>query len=202
MKKEHNQAPDEAMLTRWMDGELHAKELAEVESWAQDHPELIAQRDAVQVMRSEIRAKVPASVEPPYADFFNQRILRMIEDEAETSRARAAAPGAGWLAGKLGKWLALPATAAAMALCFYLGTQVSQLSETAAPVASIPANPTIYTPDGDIRANIFTSGNTGATVVVLEGLDNIPDDFDIVGGPASAGVGQTDTVMVSTAMIF
>ena len=90
MKKQSNQAPDEATLTLWMDGELDGDELMRVESWAQEHPEILAQRDAVRAMNASIRDHVPASVEPPYADFFNQRILRHIHEEsaARTTRPR------------------------------------------------------------------------------------------------------------------
>ena len=43
-------------------------------------------------------------------------------------------------------------------------------------------------PDGDVRANIFSSDDNGATVIVLEGLEDIPDDFEIVGEPRHSGV--------------
>ena len=97
MERQHNQAPDEAMLTLWTDGELNGDELARVELWAQDHPELLVERDAVRAMQSSIQANMPASVEPPYADFFNLRILRAIENEKAESgvRVRSTEPYAG-----------------------------------------------------------------------------------------------------------
>jgi len=202
MERQHNQAPDEAMLTLWTDGELNGDELARVELWAQDHPELLVERDAVRAMQSSIQANMPASVEPPYADFFNLRILRAIENEKAESGVRVRSTGSQWMGSKFNKWLALPAAAAAMLMCFYMGTQVSPMPESLAPMAAVSAKPAIYMPDGDVRANIFSSDDNGATVIVLEGLEDIPDDFEIVGEPRHSGSASSRAVMVNTEMIF
>ena len=202
MERQHNQAPDEAMLTLWTDGELNGDELARVELWAQDHPELLVERDAVRAMQSNIQANMPASVEPPYADFFNLRILRAIENEKAESGVRVRSTGSQWMGSKFNKWLALPAAAAAMLMCFYMGTQVSPMPESLAPMAAVSAKPAIYMPDGDVRANIFSSDDNGATVIVLEGLEDIPDDFEIVGEPRHSGSASSRAVMVNTEMIF
>ena len=202
MERQHNQAPDEAMLTLWTDGELNGDELARVELWAQDHPELLVERDAVRAMQSSIQANMPASVEPPYADFFNLRILRAIENEKAESGVRVRSTGSQWMGSKFNKWLALPAAAAAMLMCFYMGTQVSPMPESLAPMAAVSAKPAIYMPDGDVRANIFSSDDNGATVIVLEGLEDIPDDFEIVGEPRHSGSASSRAVMLNTEMIF
>ena len=57
-------------------------------------------------------------------------------------------------------------------------------------------------PDGDVRANIFSSDDNGATVIVLEGLEDIPDDFEIVGEPRHSRSASSRAVMVNTEMIF
>ena len=53
-----------------------------------------------------------------------------------------------------------------------------------------------------MSANIFSSDDNGATVIVLEGLEDIPDDFEIVGGPRHRGGASSRAVMVNTEMIF
>lgn len=202
MKRQNHQAPDEAMLTRWMDGELSGDELAQMESWAQEHPGILAERDALQAMQKDIRDSVAADMEPPYADFFNQRILRIIENEPARSRYDTRVSGPHWLGVFWSKWLALPGAAVAMALCFYLGTQVSLVPPAKAPVASTPGRPMIYTPDADIRANVFSSRNTGATVIVLEGLDDLPDDLEIAGNQGPAAESQRHGLMASHTALF
>ncbi len=205
MKTHNDQAPDPADLTLWIDGELDGDELARVEAWVKDHPEYIAEREAVHAMQSEIRANIPASVDPPHADFFNQRILRAIENERLDGPEREVELGFGSLsavAGKFGRWLALPTAAVAMLLCFYMGTQVSQVSDPVAPIVKVSAKPAIYMPDGNVRANILSPDHTGATVIVLEGLEDIPDDFELVGEPQHSGSASTQAVTVSRELIF
>ena len=202
MKRHDDQAPNPAELTLWMDGELDGDDLARVESWAKDHPEYLAERAAVKAMQSEIRASIPASVEPPYPDFFNQRILRAIDDDGSHASDRKASAGLTTIASKFGKWLALPAAAAVMVVCFYMGTQVSQVAEPLAPVVKVSAKPAIYMPDGNVRANIVSPEDNGATVIVLEGLEDIPDDFEIVGEPYRSRDARSEAMMVSTEMIF
>ncbi len=205
MKTHNDQAPDPADLTLWIDGELDGDELARVEAWVKDHPEYIAEREAVHAMQSEIRANIPASVDPPHADFFNQRILRAIENERLHGPEREVELGFGSLsavAGKFGRWLALPTAAVAMLLCFYMGTQVSQVSDPVAPIVKVSAKPAIYMPDGNVRANILSPDHTGATVIVLEGLEDIPDDFELVGEPQHSGSASTQAVTVSRELIF
>ncbi|MGB2402120.1 MAG: anti-sigma factor family protein [Akkermansiaceae bacterium] len=202
MKRHDEQAPDPAELTLWIDGELNGDDLARVESWAKNHPEYLVERDAVRAMKSEIRSTIPASVEPPYADFFNQRIMRTIEDGSANASEQRTTAGFALIAGKLGKWLALPATAAAMLICFYIGTQVNQVTAPPSPVVKVSAKPTIYMPDGNVRANIFSPANNAATVIVLEGLEDIPDDFEIVGEPHRGSSARAQAMMVSTEMIF
>lgn len=187
--------PDETTLTLWIDGDLEGEELHRVEAWAQDHPELLAERDAIRAMNTSIRDNVPASVEPPYADFFNQRILRHIEDEQrKPAPARPARKNSGFW-----RWFAVPVAAAAMALCFYLGTRVSEPTTITTPNNTIATVSTVYTPDGDVSSAMFRSEDAGATVIVLEGLADIPDDLEMVGSPHKDSSG---TVMVSTGAYY
>ena len=201
MKKQPVETPDEATLTLWMDGELNGDELARMESWAQDHPELLAERDAVQAMSVSIKAHVPASVEPPYPDFFNQRILRHIDDELLTLPVKETGTRQSFLR-KMGSWLAFPAAAAAMAVCFYMGTQLRDGSARDMPAISVAAGASVYTPDSEVSAAMFNSKDAGATVIVLEGLEDIPDDFDIAGEPHRGRYDQPGAMMVTTEMVF
>jgi len=202
MKRHDDQAPDPAELTRWMDGELNGDDLARVEAWAKDHPEYLAERQAHQDMQSQIRDSIPASVEPPYPDFFNQRILRAIEEEKPDAPEQQVTTGFAVIAAKFGEWLALPAAAAAMLICFYMGTRVNYASNPVMPIVNISAKPAIYMPDGNVRANIVSSDDNAATVIVLEGLEDIPDDFEIVGEPRRGSNARSRAMMVNTRMIF
>ncbi|BDS07515.1 hypothetical protein NT6N_25550 [Oceaniferula spumae] len=185
-----NTPPDETTLTLWMDGELEGDDLIRMEAWAKDHPELLAERDAISALSRSIQDNIPASVEPPYPDFFNERILHAIEeDQPAPEPAPAPSPSGFW------KWLVAPVAAGAMAICFYLGTQMQSGNPAQATTSPVLATSTVYTPDSSVEANIFVSGNEEATVIVLEGLDDIPDDLEMVGGPTPKNSGK---VMVNT----
>ncbi|MEJ6702251.1 MAG: hypothetical protein QNL01_14950 [Akkermansiaceae bacterium] len=190
--------PDETTLTLWMDGELEGDELTRIEAWAQDHPEILAERDAVQAMSANIRGNIPASIEPPYPKFFNQHILRHIDDEVIPA---AIEQQKGSFFQQFGRWLAIPVAAGAMAVCFYLGTQAGEGPDPTTPVYTVSATPTVYTPDGGVSGAMFDSEDAGATVIVLEGLEDIPDDLEMVGEPSSQRPGS-GAVMVNTELVF
>ncbi len=185
--------PDETTLTLWIDGELEGEALQGVEAWALENPEIIAERDAIQAMNANIKEHVPSSIEPPYPDFFNQHILRHIGDEAATAE-RSQQKSGFW------RWFATPAAACVMAVCFYMGTQVGEVADSAPPL-TVTQVPPVYTPDGAVSANIFSSEN--ATVIVLEGLDDIPDDLEMVGISSERGTrSSSGAVLVNTEMTF
>jgi len=185
--------PDDSTLTQWMDGELEGESLHHVEAWVQDHPELLAERDAVQAMSASIQENIPNSVEPPYPDFFNQRILHAIEEEHVATRQTEpqTTPRGFW------QWLVMPIAAGAMAICFYLGTQMNSTPATSGATLVVNEAPkaSVYTPDGAVSANMFKSTDAKATVIVLEGLEDLPDDLEMAGGPST---GPSDSMMINT----
>lgn len=182
--------PDETTLTLWMDGLLEGEELQQMEAWAQQHPELLAEREAIQSMCQDIKSTVPNSVEPPYPDFFNQRIMNAIKEETPAPTHAVEKNSNGFW-----KWLAAPLAAGAMALCFYLGTQASTPEVSTANHTATLAAPTVYTPDNGVQANIFVDDTQAATVIVIEGLQDIPDDLGMAGSPR---IDDPNKVMISS----
>ncbi len=186
--------PDETTLTLWMDDLLEGEDLQRMEAWAQQHPELLAERDAIQAMCQDIQATLPDSVEPPYPDFFNQRILTAIKEESPApTRAAVKNSGGIW------RWLAAPLAAGAMALCFYLGTQTSTPSSGITDQTVATLTPTVYTPDIGVQANIFVDKEQDATVIVIEGLQDIPDHLEMAGNPT---VADPNKAMVSNEYVY
>jgi len=183
-----NTKPDDITLTQWMDGELEGEPLRRVETWAQEHPELLAERDAVHAMSANIREHIPDSIQPPYPDFFNQRILRTIHEDQMVASVKQPANTDKSSRG-FWQWLAMPIAAGAMALCFYLGTQMNNtpISPGTSGAPQVATNPipdsSVYTPDGSVKSDMFQTADSKAVVIVLEGLEAIPDDFEMAGGP-------------------
>jgi hypothetical protein len=172
-----NTNPDEATLALWLDDELHGEELAAVETWAAGQPDQIAARDEVRQWRRLIATTLPAEEEPPYAELFSGRVARAIREPKPES---APSPGhrSAWQS-----WGMPLAACAGMAFAFLLGMKTKstpampEFNVAGAPRA-IPVEPILYTPDGDVKAEWFASADASATVIVLNGVEAIPDEMD------------------------
>ena len=180
-----NTTPDETKLARWLEDELEGDELAAIEAWIAGHPEHLAERERVRKWRAMISAAVPAAEEPPYPDFFNSRVARAIR-ESTPQPAVASRTWAGWR-----KFLMPAAACAGMTLAFWLGTKTHggpvEVDVTGAPKA-IPVEPLVYTPEKGVEAECFSSSKASATVIVLNGVDAIPDETDFSDSTSMRGM--------------
>ena len=183
---------DETTLALWLDDELHGAELAAFEVSLAGEGELLARREAVRSWRRTLGAALPAVEEPPYPDFFNSRIGQAL---------RQATPRAGNVRADSWRQWWLPAAAVAgMALTFWLGTQTGGgvrevVQVRPAPVPVAVQAPAVYTPQRGVAAEWFSSDDAAATVIVLEGLDALPDALEFAdsaradgGEKATAGI--------------
>lgn len=169
-----NTTPDETRLALWLEDELHGEELAAFDAWVADHPGHYAARDELRCWRRLMAENLPSEEEPPYPDFFNQRIAKSIRD-LTPAQAVISKPGF-----SLRSWFMPLAACAGMVLTFWLGGQrhtSSEIDVTGAPRA-IPVEPILYTPEKGVTAEWFDSLQASATVIVLNGVEAIPDDTD------------------------
>jgi hypothetical protein len=186
-----NTNPDETKLALWLDDELHGEELAAVESWASAHPEHLAAREEVRKWRGLMASAIPAAEEPPYAEFFNGRVARTIREQTTESHV-AAAQRRSWQS------LLMPlAACAGMVLAFWLGgktakTAIPEINVAGAPKA-IPVDPILYTPIKGVKAEWFSSAEASATVIVLNGVDAIPDTMDFSQTASHSDVREMDS---------
>jgi hypothetical protein len=194
-----NTKPDETTLARWLDDELHGDELAACEALILGDGELLARRRELREWRATLAAAIPAAIEPPYPEFFNSRIEKAI---------RELSPGTSRLRRGAGFWRAwwMPATAVAgMVLAFWVGTKTGGapqvvMAPSPAPVPLLVQMPAVYTPERGVDAEWFSSAEASATVIVLEGVDAIPDTMDFsetvggkVSGETTAGIEDADS---------
>ena len=184
-----NTPPDDVTLALWLEDELQGDEFAAVESWAQTQPDQIAMRESARKWKTLVQSAIPVSEEPPYPDFFNQRIAQRIKQHAAQQDADTDSSNT------ISFWrkFTLPlAACAGMAFTFWLGIHsrsipiVDTIAEMTAPtemtqLAEANDNPpaAIYTPENGVRAEYFESDTASATVVILNGLAAIPDTVDL-----------------------
>lgn len=168
--------PDDTTLTLWLDDELEGEELAAVEAWAKDHPEQLAARDEIRRWRKMVSASVPATEEPPAPEIFNERIARTIR--GEKSPATDISKPSNIISWRTA--LMPLAACAGMALAFWLGMINTQPNDTTAgkPAEDPAFYPVVYTPENGVKAEWFNSVSASATVIVLDGVEAIPDNLD------------------------
>lgn len=169
--------PDETRLALWLEDGLHGEELAAFEATLAGRPELHAARAEARRWRDMISAAVPSSEEPPYPEFFNHRVARAIRElEAEHAATPITAGRISWRS-----WFMPLAACAGMVMAFWLGGKrtsgVPEIDVTGAPRA-IPVDPVFYTPENGVSAEWFASAEASATVIVLNGVEAIPDATD------------------------
>lgn len=169
-----NMKPDETTLALWLDDELTGSDLASVEAWAATQPEQLAAREEIRRWREMVTSNMAASVEPPYPDFFNSRVLQSIREQAPVPTVPEKKPFL-WKS-----WLMPIAACAGMAFAFWAGMKTQSVPEidVAGAPRAIPVDPVVYTPENGVNAEWFTSSEASATVIVLNGINAIPDSMD------------------------
>ncbi|MBK1881107.1 hypothetical protein JIN85_01700 [Luteolibacter pohnpeiensis] len=188
-----NTKPDEMMLALWLEDELEGKDLAAVEAWALTQPDQLAARQEVRDWKKMVSTALPAAEEPPFPDFFNSRIEQSIRELTPKPVPRPATV----TVTKFSIWKSwlMPASAfAGMALAFWIGMK-TQDTPVAVPVAKVnpplatPASytPLVYSPEIGVDAHWYSSSPASAAVIVLQGVNAIPDSTDF-----------TQTVMIPT----
>jgi len=168
-----NQLTEEQWL-KWLDGES----CPEAEALLADNPELESFKEGDHKLRSLLSANLPASQEPPYADFLNSRIEKEIRDSERTSQPAQAELKESTSSFWQGlRWLVAPLAAAA---CFVLGLMMGGpgAGDSASSNAFVAASPMIYTPDGNVSSRVVEASEE-STVIILDGLSDIPDSVDL-----------------------
>lgn len=173
--------PDKAMIQNWLSGELEGNDLRAMERWAEQNAEQLESEMGWDSLQSEIQTTLPKSVEPPYADFFNERIKHHAIEQPALKVDKAKKSG---FFKKL-NWLLAPTALAVMTVCFYAGTKIDTSTEEIKPVTAmtVPAAG-VYTPVSGV-SSVITESDT-ATVILLDGLDDLPESLDILAGESSA----------------
>jgi hypothetical protein len=165
-----NTNPDETRLALWLEDELTGADHAEMEAWAGTDPELIAAREETRSFRKMMAASLPASEEPPYPDFFLSRVnqgIRELQGVEESKPMEASTPF--WKS-----WLLPIAACAGMVLTFSIGKYSNDPQRSFAKVTQ--TSPLVYTPEEGVDADWVSS--TGANVIILRGVNAIPDSTD------------------------
>ncbi len=150
-------------LIRWLDGEMNPAERERFAARLEADPELKAEVELMQRLSADLRSSLPAEMPVPYPDFFNSQIQVRIaqEDERPLEPARST-----WL-----DWLRLPSFLAATAAVVMAGFMIWQNQPSGDSLVL-----STYAPDPAVQARSYHSTEADATVLMLEGLQEMPAD--------------------------
>ena len=163
-----NPTTDEENLVRWLDGEMDAAEQARYEARLEADPVLKAEAMEMKALTQTVRTHLPQPGDIPHADFFNSQIQReiLVLKATETKQA-AESPS-------ILSWLRMPwllAGAAAIAAILSVTKVATEVHSTEVV--------NVYTPNPAVT--VAASSVQGATVLLLEGLPEIPANLPVVG---------------------
>ncbi|MDA7607935.1 hypothetical protein N8640_05535, partial [Akkermansiaceae bacterium] len=80
MKKEKT----EELFVKWIDGQLTSEEEVQVVSLFQENENLEAELQEMKSVSGSLAEEIPASVDPPYCDFFNSQLMRKVDLEIQS----------------------------------------------------------------------------------------------------------------------
>lgn len=161
-------------LIRWLDGEMNAAERASFTARLDADPALKAEAEFMQRMSADLRSTLPAEMPVPFGDFFNSQIQARISQEprdlAEPETQRAS-----WL-----DWFRLPGfstIAAVTAAVVIAGVMILRQSPPSGDSVVLSS----YAPNQGVQVNAYYSSDAQATVLMLNGLEDLPADRKVVG---------------------
>lgn len=164
----------EELMVRWMDGELSTGEMEELQPYLEAEPELREMQPGHRDSRKELQRAFRGR-DVPYGDFFQTKLARAIQSAShESAPVRKKASWRDAL-----RWSLAPVTVGAMALAFLAGTKVTHEPIGAASLATT-VNSVVYTPEGGVSSNYFQQAGSGTSVILLEGLRPLPDEYDLM----------------------
>lgn len=176
MKKEKT----EELLVKSMDGELSPEEESQWKALLEEEPGLRKELASLQRVAAEVKAEVPASVDPPYGDFFNSQLMRKVDLEIEAKRPGKKASR--WWESL--RWAWAPVGALALVLSFFAGHRVGrpvQGPEVAQSEQNRPESiilPTVYSAGNSLDAEVIANSDGEVTAIVVNGITALNDEID------------------------
>ncbi len=176
---------------RWLDGEMPATDRAAFEQRLEADPAAQKELEAALQLSQWIKQGLPADMAIPHADFFNSQIqVRLAQEDAADRRAAASAGKPSWAT-----WLKMPWLVGAAAAAVVAVTLLKPSGDGTSAADTLVMS--TYAPNPKVVVSTFHSAEAEATVLMLEGLDELPADRKVVGFHLQSG--ELDPAYATTA---
>lgn len=168
---------EEEKITQWIDGNLDEDQVRELLS---AHPELADLKKSAADTGNLLRQELPLEEDLPYSDFFNHRIQqRLMEEDAETETSTVSLKEEAqylplFTRSRLFAGVAFAVLAIGLIVHSVFGPNTVNSGIHTEIVGT-------YTPNPKVIASSHFNADAGATIILLEGLEEIPSDMKISG---------------------
>ena len=175
MKKEKT----EELFVKWIDGQLTSEEEVQLATLFQENENLETELQEMKSMSESITEEIPASVDPPYGDFFNSQLMRKVDLENQ-SGTPVKKMQRRW---ESFRWAWAPVVALALVLSFFAGHRLSRpadirfVQEREEEVISAFL-PTVYFTGESMEADVIADSDGDISAIFVHGLSAIRDDID------------------------
>lgn len=169
----------EEQIGRWIDGDLGPEEARAFEAAMERDPSLRRQAEEAARVGELLRSHWPARRDVRDPQAFNAAVLQAIGGAAgrdapgPAGEGPDAADGERVVPGPASWFFRLP-WAVAAAACVVALVSFLNRGEPAPASAGV-----VYAPDPQVHADIFFDADAGATIVLLDGLEELPPDHEV-----------------------
>lgn len=175
MKKEKT----EELIVKWIDGQLNSEEEVQLVGLFQENENLEAELQQMKSVSESVTEKIPASVDPPYCDFFDSQLMRKVDLEIQSRTPSKI----GERLVKSFQWAWAPVGALALVLSFFAGHRISRPVEVTAAQEQeegrlIQFLPTVYFAGESLEAEVISDSDGDVSAIFVHGLAAIRDDID------------------------
>lgn len=168
---------EEEKITQWIDGKLADDQVRDL---LESHPELAELKKSARETGKVLRQGLPLEEDLPYPDFFNHRIRQRLEEDntestPSTVSLREEARVLPWFTrSRLFAGLAFSAMAIGLIVYSVVGPDPADFGEHTEIVGT-------YTPNPEVLASSHYDKEAEATIIRLDGLEEIPADMEVSG---------------------
>lgn len=162
----------EELIVKWVDHRLSDEESFQLERAIEEDGSLRAQLEEMAKLKRAIQSEIPASVEPPYPDFFNSQLLRKVDLEIASQQPRERVKR--WWQDL--RWAWAPTAALSLVLAFLAGKRMSEPgSFSSLSQFSKTSLPSVYFSEESLQAEVIADGEGDVSAILVSGLSKLDD---------------------------